>query len=231
MPDTGVVFDLDGTLIDSAPDIRAVANEQLKRFDAPPLSLGETRAFIGGGVDRFVARMRAARDIAAVEHDRILAGFMASYDSAVALTKPYPFVERSLRALHGHGVKLGICTNKPVSPARSVLRHLSLERYFDTVIGGDSFPVKKPDPAVLLKAFDDLGVRKRIYVGDSEIDAQTAEKAGVVFILFAGGYRQSALDEMDFARQIEDFSSLVALVSEMATNMTNMTNMKATNTQ
>lgn len=215
----GVVFDLDGTLIDSAADIQTIANNQLRRFKANPLSLYETREFIGNGIDAFIERMCKARDISTTEHDTILKGFVASYDTAVSRTKPYPAVEEALQYLYAKSIKLGICTNKPVVPARSVLRHLSLERYFSVIVGGDNLSLRKPNPEILVKVFDDLKVDNRIFVGDSEIDSETAERAGVPFILFAGGYRKSALDDITFSHQFQDYSNFVSLVSEITTNM------------
>ncbi|CAN0604604.1 unnamed protein product, partial [Ectocarpus sp. 12 AP-2014] len=150
-----IVFDLDGTLIDSAPDIGGVANKTLEARGLAPITLAQTRDFVGNGVNVFVKKMRAARGIGDAEHAEILAEYLVHYETAVELTVPYPGVETALEDLRAGGHQLGICTNKPIKPTLVVLRHLGLERFFQTVIGGDSLSVHKPDPAPLEKAFAD----------------------------------------------------------------------------
>lgn len=209
-----IVFDLDGTLIDSAPDIQGIANRLLAGAGAAPLDLDEVRAFIGNGVSVFVARMRAARGIPDSDHAGLLAGFAEAYDAAVHLTQPYPGVASALAALSGSGFRLGICTNKPVRPARAVLHHLGLSHHFAAILGGDSLPQRKPDPAPLLAGFAALGGgARRIYVGDSEVDAETARRAGVPFLLFTRGYRKAPVAEIPHSAAFDDFAELPALVA------------------
>ncbi|MBV0912069.1 phosphoglycolate phosphatase [Anianabacter salinae] len=208
-----IVFDLDGTLIDSAPDICGIANALLDRVGRAPITLAETRDFIGNGAGVFVARLRAARDLPDADHDRLLAEFIRRYDDAVHLTRPYPGVEEALSALLRAGHVLGICTNKPIRPTRVVLRHLGFERFFETVLGGDSLPVHKPDPAPLCAVFEALPQAPEIYVGDSEVDAETARRAGVPFLLFTEGYRKCPVDQMPHAAAFSDFAALPGLVA------------------
>jgi phosphoglycolate phosphatase len=210
-----IVFDLDGTLIDSAADLQGIANGLLSREGAAPLSLAEARDFIGNGVAVFVARMRAARGIPDSEQARLLDGFLARYDDAVEQTVAYPGVPETLAALRAHGHRLGVCTNKPLRPCRSVLAHLGLLRHFEVTIGGDSLPVHKPDPAPLVAAFRELGPGPAIYVGDSEIDAETARRAGAPFLLFTQGYRKAPLDEIPHDRAFDRFSDVPELVGEI----------------
>ncbi|MEC7764594.1 MAG: phosphoglycolate phosphatase [Pseudomonadota bacterium] len=210
-----IVFDLDGTLIDSAPDIRGVANGLLGEAGLEPLTLEETRSFIGNGAGVLVEKMRAARGIDDSEHDRLLATFVDRYDAAVDLTVPYPGVTEALDSLIQAGHALGICTNKPVSPTHAVLRHLGLNGYFDTIWGGDSLPVRKPDPAPLLAALDALGAGQAVYVGDSEVDAETAEHAHVPFLLFTEGYRKSPVERIAHAAAFGSFEHLPVLVAEL----------------
>jgi phosphoglycolate phosphatase len=206
-----IVFDLDGTLIDSAGDIRALANRLLAAERKPPLSLSEVRNFIGNGASVFVARMRAARELPEADHARLLAAFVAGYETAVEHTVPYPSVPETLAELRGRGHRLGLCTNKPLAPCLAVLAHLGLDGAFDTVVGGDSLPVLKPDPAPLRAAFERLGGGARLYVGDSETDAETARRAGVRFLLFTQGYRKSEPSEIPHAARFDSFADLPEL--------------------
>jgi phosphoglycolate phosphatase len=207
-----IVFDLDGTLIDSAPDIRALANAILAREGAAPLTLEETRSFIGNGAAVFVTRMRAARGIPDGQQLRLLSDFLSGYDAAVDLTVPYPAVPAALAALRAEGHRLGVCTNKPVRPCRAVLQHLGLLACFDATVGGDSTPHAKPDPTPLRAAFEALGSGHCLYVGDSEIDAETAARAGIPFLLFTEGYRKSAVSEMNHVARFDRFERLPGLV-------------------
>lgn len=213
-----IVFDLDGTLIDSAPDIHGIANALLAREGRAPISLDQTRDFIGNGASVFVARMRRASNIPDAQHDRLLGDFVASYDDAVTLTQPYPGVVEALQNLKAEGLRLGICTNKPIRPTYAVLRHLGLDRWFDTVWGGDSLPVHKPDPEPLHAAFDALGDGVQIYVGDSEVDAETAKRADIPFLLFTEGYRKTAVAEIPHRTRFSDFADLPGIVRTLLRN-------------
>ncbi|MDZ4135183.1 MAG: HAD hydrolase-like protein, partial [Paracoccaceae bacterium] len=139
---TAIIFDLDGTLIDSAPDIHAVANRVLTEAGFAPLTVPQVRGVIGKGVPHLVERLleTAGQDPAGPHHAPMVARFNAAYETAVGLTLCYPGVVAALDALAASGFILGICTNKPVSPARAVLRHLGLLDRFALVIGGDSLP-------------------------------------------------------------------------------------------
>ena len=142
-----VIFDLDGTLIDSAADIHATANAALASEGLAPLDLHTVRGFVGRGVPHLVGCLLAAHNITdRARQARMEARFALLYDDAVGLTRPYPGVPEALETLRAAGHVLGICTNKPVSPAREVLRHLGLIDHFTAVIGGDSCPAASPTP-------------------------------------------------------------------------------------
>lgn len=208
-----IVFDLDGTLIDSAPDIHGIANRLLAEEGHAPITLAQARSFVGMGASVFVQRMRAACGIAGDAHDDLLARFKAHYMTAVDLTRPYPGVPAALQALKDAGHDLGICTNKPIRPTEAVLAHLDLARFFDVVLGGDSLPVHKPDPAPLFAAYAALPDGPRLYVGDSEIDAATAEAAGIPFLLFTEGYRKAPVADLVHAAHFDDFACFPGLVA------------------
>ncbi|MBJ3764279.1 phosphoglycolate phosphatase [Maribius pontilimi] len=210
-----IVFDLDGTLIDSAPDIHAIANATLAGIGAAPITLAEARSFIGNGVPTFVARMRAARGIPDSKQEALTQVFLDRYDGAHGLTRIYPGAERALDRLRGDGHALGICTNKPERPCRAVLDHLDLARHFDVILGGDTLDRRKPDPAPLRAAFDALPHGPCLYVGDSDVDAETALRADVPFVLFTEGYRKSAIAELPHAVAFDDWSAMPGHVADL----------------
>lgn len=210
-----IVFDLDGTLIDSAPDLHAGANGILQAEGHAPLTLEEARSYIGQGAAVFVARMRAARGIPDSDHARLLKAFLDSYDSFVGLTRPYEGVAGVLADLRASGHRLGVCTNKPLRPTRAVLAHVGLDAFFETVWGGDSLPVHKPDPAPLHAAFAELGEGPMIFVGDSEVDAETATRAEVPFALFTEGYRKTPVEQLPASATFSAFAELPALIGHL----------------
>ena len=210
---TSIVFDLDGTLIDSAPDLHGIANKILVQENCKPITLTQVRQFVGNGASVFVRKMRTASNLPDTEHKRILAEFLAQYEHAVELTKPYAGVVETLSNLRAAGHSLGICTNKPVTPSHAILRHLKLDGLFDTVWGGDSLPVKKPDAALLTAAFDALPPNLKVYVGDSEVDASTAQNADIPFLLYTEGYRKTEVDQIPHIGSFSDYAQLKELIA------------------
>ncbi|KAF0674582.1 phosphoglycolate phosphatase [Profundibacterium mesophilum] len=210
---TAIVFDLDGTLIDSAPDIRAAANDVLEAEGHAPLTLPETRGFIGRGAAVFVQRMRAARGIGPARQADMLAAFEARYLTAVELTRLYPGARPALEALIAGGTRIGICTNKPLAATHAILTHLAIDGLFGAVIGGDSLPSRKPDPAPLHAAFRALDASSGLFVGDSEIDAQTARAAAIPFALFTEGYRQGPVADLPHDWQFSRYDQLAAIAA------------------
>lgn len=214
----GVIFDLDGTLIDSAPDIHRVANEVLVLEGLPEISFAQARSFVGDGLPVFVSRALSAlgESPEGPRHARMVAAFSARYEQAHSLTMLYPGVRRALGLLRRRGHPLGLCTNKPIAPTRAALRHFGLDGAFAAVVGGDSLPERKPHPAPLLCAAAELGAPRALFVGDSEIDAETAERAGLPFALFTEGYRRSPPERLRHAAQFGDFAELPAHVARIA---------------
>lgn len=209
-----IVFDLDGTLIDSAPDLQKIANDLLQADGFAPISVTETRSFIGNGASVFVEKMCEARSVPKSSEPQYIDAFLKAYQSAFGLTDPYPGVGSALEKLKAQNHKLGICTNKPIGPCRAVLSHLNLTEFFDTIIGGDSLSVRKPDPATLFAAFDALQGDVSVYVGDSEVDAETAQRAKVPFLLYTEGYRKTSVDQIPHTATFSHFSELNDLVAQ-----------------
>lgn len=204
------VFDLDGTLIDSAPDIHAAGNAALASEGLPPVTFEQARGFIGNGARVFVERLERAATGGndPVRTARMHRHFVAVYETAHALTRAYPGVEAALGQLRAQGWRLAICTNKPAGPARTVLAHFGWSGLFEAVIGGDSLPTIKPDPAPLHAAIAGLGGGPVVFVGDSEVDAATAQAAAVPFALFGGGYRRGPLATIPHDAAFDDWAAL-----------------------
>lgn len=212
-----IVFDLDGTLVDSAPDIGVAANKMLAGEGLEPIDLPTITSFIGNGLPKLVERVMRARGIGTHHFERLYDEMKDFYNAAPAdESKPMPGVPALLEKLKADGHKLGVCTNKPEEPARLLLNLLGLERYFDTVVGGDSLAEKKPHPAPLILAFDKLGPGARLYVGDSEIDAEVALAAGVQFAIYSQGYRKKAIEGLPHDFRFDHFNALGPIVDRLA---------------
>ncbi len=215
-PPPRIIFDLDGTLIDSAPDLHAAANVMLRALGRDEITLAQAVSFIGNGVAKLVERcLDATGGADRVTNEAALARFMMAYDAdPVTLTTTYPGVRSALTDLCAAGFAMGLCTNKPEEPARDILRRMGLAQYFDAVIGGDTVGALKPDPASLFACGEALGEGPLVYVGDSETDAATAEAAGVPFLLYTKGYRKSAPAAIPHAAAFDKFEALEGLARD-----------------
>lgn len=195
-----IVFDLDGTLIHSAPDIQFATNAALAKIGRGPLDLAKVISFIGNGVETLVTHALEATGgtTPALERDT-LAVLLAVYnDNITTLTRPYDGVVTALEQFRAKGLKLGICTNKLTTPAQVVCDQLDLSQYFDAIVGAEPDRAKKPQPQMLHRCLEMLGcaATNALYVGDSAVDFQTARNAMVPFRLFAGGYLNGPLPDV-----------------------------------
>jgi phosphoglycolate phosphatase len=218
MKRNAVVFDLDGTLIDSVPDLQAALNETLREIGKPPLAQEAVRRMIGDGTAMLVARGLAASGVAADTLAERLPRFLALYEAdPVSRTRPYPDVLQVLANLVAEGRRLAICTNKPQTATLAVLRGLGLDGFFSAVVGGDALPVKKPDPGHVLGAIAALGAtpEEAVMVGDNENDVAAGKGAGVPVVLVRYGYARVPLAELPADIQIDDFASLPAALAAL----------------
>src|SRR5215469_5467198 len=177
-----IIFDLDGTLIDSEGDLRAAADWLLHEFGVAPLSRQEFRVMMGDGVAALVGRALVARKCRVDSETDAIRRFLDYYENHLTdTTRPYPGVRESLGTLCAQGLTLGLCTNKAMRITRAILERLGLAMYFAEVVAGDSVPYRKPDPRVLSGILTTFGVptESAVMVGDSEVDAATAEATGV----------------------------------------------------
>src|SRR4030095_5274514 len=185
-----LVFDLDGTLVDSLPDLRAALNEMLRGLARRELSADEVRRMIGDGTHALVGRaLRATGEVVDLEnaHQR----FLDFYEAApTRLSRLYPDVATTLSSLIGLGARLAICTNKQQAATLAVLDGFNIAKYFEVIVGGDVVPFRKPDPRHLLTALEQLRAspNESVMIGDNENDHAAARAAGVAVILMRYGF-------------------------------------------
>lgn len=185
-----VAFDLDGTLVDSAPDIASAANDTLAEFGGAPVPLDDIRRMIGDGAPKLMERALAAASLP-VDIAAVMPRFMVHYDAhATRLVKPYPGVVTTLAQLAEAGYQLGVCTNKPYNATLMVLQYCGLAGFFGAVIGGDSLPQRKPAAEPLLATIAKLGGTpdEAVMVGDSTTDLATAVAANIPALIIPSGY-------------------------------------------
>jgi phosphoglycolate phosphatase len=212
-----LVFDLDGTLVDSEPDLRAALNEMLRELGRPPLAPLQVRRMIGDGVTTLVARALAASG-ADPDDPAALPRFLEHYEAnATHLTRPYPGVPETLAALRRRGYRTAICTNKPQRATIAVLQGLGLTGLFDGVAGGDRFAVRKPDPGHLRGLIDELRgqTERTAMIGDNENDAAAARGVAVPLLLMRYGYARVDLEGLAADAVLDHFSELPAALERL----------------
>ncbi len=210
-----VVFDLDGTLVDSAVGIQHIANKVLAQENKTPLSLEVTISFIGNGIATFIERMSSARNIPAKEHTRLFEAYNRFDAESDLITDTYPNVRGTLDELKNDNMSLGLCTNKLSKATHVMLNTLNMDHYFDSVVCGDTLDSRKPDPAMLVHTLDALPEGPSVYVGDSEVDAETAARAGIPFMLFTEGYRKTPAESLPHTRLFSAYSELPTLINSI----------------
>lgn len=215
-----ILFDLDGTLIDSAPDIRTAANKLLAEYGHAPLDLKEVRGMIGNGIKKLVERAFTSRcvSLSAEELDKINARMMTIYGKHLtAETAMMPAAAETLADYHHAGVKTAVVTNKPEAFSRTILDELDLSAHVDYVIGGDTCPVRKPDPGMLYHAANLAGVRvaRCLMVGDSPADIDAAKAAQMASVAVRGGYTRVPADELGADVVIETLHDLPAAIETL----------------
>ncbi len=221
MKRTAIVIDLDGTLVDSVPDLRAALNALLAEEGRPALSVDEVKGMVGDGATKLVERGFAATG-AAADADALAAlvrRFLGLYEGHAALhTRPYPGVPETLRRLSAEGLRLGICTNKPYAATLEVLEALDLRRFFAVVTGGDSLnEVRKPDPRMLLTTLArmDATPEAAVMVGDNANDVAVAHGAGVPVIAVTYGYPKMPPERLGADLLIDRFDQLPTALARL----------------
>lgn len=215
-----ILFDLDGTLADTAPDLAAALNHVLTAIDLAPIPPDHIRHMVGQGARRLIvdAMARHDRDPTQQEIERLIALFLDHYrENIAAESKAFPGVREALDALKAGGARLGVATNKFEDLSHSLLGKLGLDHYFDLVAGADTFPVRKPDPGHLLMALDRLGgdVARSAMVGDSETDISAARAANIPVVGVTFGYTPVPVADLDPDALIDRFDELVPALERL----------------
>jgi phosphoglycolate phosphatase len=189
-----VMFDLDGTLIDSVPDLAAAIDQMLLARNLPAAGVERVRNWVGNGA-RVLVRRALAGDlqheaVSDSDTEQALALFMQFYADNHSLTVLYPGVRETLKWLKKNGVEMALITNKPERFVAPLLDQMRIGRYFRWIIGGDTLPQQKPDPAALLHVLQlaEVPASEALFVGDSRSDVQAAKAAGVLCVAMSYGY-------------------------------------------
>ena len=215
-----IVFDLDGTLVDTAPDLVGATNHVLANLGAEPLTDNLLRPWISYGARRMVVEALGIRRLSQTdaEIDRQIERFLAYYTENISReSRPFPGTLRALDQLADLGATLAVCTNKRESLSRLLLDQLNMTGRFKAIAGRDTFPVCKPDPrhltgAIALAAGDK---RRAVMIGDSGIDIATAKAAGVPVVAVSFGYTERHVREFDPDMVIDHYDELVQAIARV----------------
>jgi phosphoglycolate phosphatase len=216
-----IVFDLDGTLIDTAPDLIDTLNFTLTQHRLPAVPFATARPLIGGGAKAMIERALATegRNCSPADVDRLYAAFVAHYGDHIAdRSRPFPKVEAALDILAARGDRLAVCTNKLERLSKLLLEKLDLARRFAAICGQDTFAVQKPDPQILRSTVMRAGgdPKRAVMVGDSITDIRTARAADIPVIAVDFGYTDVPVVQLRPDRVISSFAELPAAVDDLA---------------
>jgi phosphoglycolate phosphatase len=220
MPRPIAVFDLDGTLVDTAPDLVDTLNVMLTREGIPPVAYDAARMLIGGGVRPMLERALAeqGRVFATKDMDDLFGAFLTHYAEHIAdRSRPFPGVERALDALAARGYVLAVCTNKLEWLSLRLLDALGLTQRFTAICGQDTFDLKKPHPDMLRKTVAAAGgdIARTVMIGDSATDIRLAQAAQVPVVAVDFGYTEMPVATFKPDRIVSHYDGLPAAVFEL----------------
>jgi phosphoglycolate phosphatase len=220
MKDLTVIFDLDGTMIDTAPDLIAAANHTLDRFGMAPVEARIIQPAVGLGARAMIlaAMNELGRAVDAETLSRMIDQFIDYYGDNIATgSRIFPGLVEALVVLRDEGARLGVCTNKREALTLKLLAELRLDQYFDAVAGAETFPVRKPDAAHLLGTIAMAGgdPTRAVMIGDTSIDAGAARNAKVPFVAVSFGYADMAVEDLEPDAVIHSFADLIPVLREL----------------
>lgn len=212
-----IVFDLDGTLVDTAPDLIGTLSWLLEAEGLDPVDLSQARDLIGHGMRPMVekALRRKGRGQTVAEVDDVFRRYIAAYEQRLTReSRPFPGMVEALDTFAAEGMRLVVCTNKIERLAVQLLDELDLARRFHVIAGADTYAVRKPDPGHIAFTVRDAGgiLSRAVMVGDSEPDIRAAQAAGVPVVAYSGGYTATPLAELAPDVILDHYDGLPATV-------------------
>jgi phosphoglycolate phosphatase len=212
-----VVFDLDGTLADTALDLTAALNHALGELGRPPIPADEVRHMVGHGARMLLRKgLSATGDVSDALVEQSFPIFLDYYETHIAdHTRPFDGVEAALAALGAQGLKLAICTNKLERLTYSLIRALRWEGLFDAIVGGDTLPQRKPDPAPVHAAIAQAGGGRAAFVGDSISDTDAARAAGIPCVALTFGFSDRPPEQLGATLLIDHYDQLLPALERL----------------
>jgi len=212
-----VLFDLDGTLADTVADLAAALNHALGQLGRPPLSADDVRRMVGHGARTLLRRGLSATG--AMTEDLVEQAFplfLDYYGAHIAdHTRPFEGVDVALEALDAQGVRLAICTNKPEALTHRLIKMLGWEGRFGGIVGGDTLPQRKPDPAPVHEAIARAGGGRAAFVGDSISDTDAARAAGIPCVALTFGFSDRPADQLGATVLVDHYDQLLPALERL----------------
>lgn len=215
---TALIFDLDGTLVDTAPDLLEAINAVLKAEGRDPIDPPTLRHMVGFGAPSAIMQAFAATGAPAKDRDlpRLVENFRAHYRENIAThSKPFPRVRETLGTLKANGTRMGVLTNKQQELTDLLLPALELDAYFGAIFGAGARPYAKPDPRLFRDVTDALGGGPAIMIGDSVTDVATARAANAPVILVSYGYTPEPASTLGADAVTDDFAEIPSLAAKL----------------
>ena len=214
MKDMTVIFDLDGTMVDTAPDLIAATNHTLGQLGMPPVAARILQPAVGVGAKAMIlATMNELGRASDAETLLVMTQRFIEYyrDNIAVRSRIFPGLVEALIVLRQEGAHLGVCTNKREALALKLLAELRLDQYFDAIAGAETFPVRKPDAGHLLGTIARAGgdPLRTVMIGDTAIDAGAARNAGVPFVAVSFGYAECPVEDLEPDAVIHSFADLL----------------------
>jgi len=212
-----ILFDLDGTIIDTAPDLMAAHNHVMKKFGHQQKKLADIKKLAGRGA--WIMMQRSFKEEIQDEKlkNDMTNEFLNFYSKNIdSYSKPINGIENFLDWAKNNNISMAICTNKQERLAIDLIKKLKLNSFFEYIAGSDTFPFNKPDPRHLTNVIEILGgsLKKTIMVGDSEVDSQSALSADIPFILVENGYTEKNKNEIKHNESIKDFINFETIIKK-----------------
>ena len=212
-----ILFDLDGTIIDTAPDLMAAHNHVMKMFGHQQKKLSDIKKLAGRGA--WIMMQRSFKEEIKDEKlkNDMTKEFLNFYSKNIdSYSKPVNGIENFLDWAKNNNISMAICTNKQERLAIDLIKKLKLNSFFEYIAGSDTFPFNKPDPRHLTNVIEILGgsLKKTIMVGDSEVDSQSAISADIPFILVENGYTEKNKNEIKHNESIKDFINFETIIKK-----------------